>query len=101
HPGFCPASPKQASCSTPLDKTLCQVDADCLPNQKCCLSKNKKQCVTSLKEKSGKCPVPKAKCPFPPPPMCEGDGNCPGDQKCCTPFCQRLCTNPVTGERIH
>ncbi|KAM4772437.1 uncharacterized protein WCC33_004149 [Rhinophrynus dorsalis] len=99
HAGVCPVSIEQKSC-TILEEPLCFRDANCPVNQKCCLSDNQMRCVDALKEKTGKCPIPTAKCSFPPSnKRCNSDGDCHGDKKCCTTKCGKKCTDPSSVSR--
>ncbi|KAM4692954.1 antileukoproteinase-like [Discoglossus pictus] len=99
--GRCPVP--STMCSLPLPKPKCDTDQICPGDQKCCTPFCGKECTKPVldyssdkSEKSGLCPISKARCQFPlPKPKCDNDQDCLGEMKCCVPVCGKDCTDPI------
>ncbi|XP_029452246.1 WAP four-disulfide core domain protein 8-like isoform X2 [Rhinatrema bivittatum] len=97
HPGICPSHlVTSKGCPHRLLTAPCTHDWHCEPDQKCCFSGYRKQCVKPLKQKIGVCPhkvqemKKKKKCSD----KCHDDRDCPGDEKCCPLQKGRVCMRP-------
>ncbi|KAG8538047.1 hypothetical protein GDO81_023310, partial [Engystomops pustulosus] len=91
-PGSC--LPPKTICPDYNPKHLCNTDADCGGNKKCCIITCHRECTTRY-AKSGECPIPSVRCMTMYPPLCQYDGECKGNEKCCMPTCQQKCTKII------
>ncbi|XP_069461087.1 uncharacterized protein [Ambystoma mexicanum] len=101
HAGFCPVSRFHILILCTPNNTVvnCSHDLDCPPDEKCCTSVCKTDCVKPLQEKMGECPATK---PDQPTAYelsdicnkCNDDKDCTGDFKCCPGSEGKECMSP-------
>ncbi|XP_029467033.1 WAP four-disulfide core domain protein 5-like [Rhinatrema bivittatum] len=87
HCGTCPPSPACFAKS----RVVCQSDAECAADEKCCDVNCVVQCTKVNSVKPGACPMVKCATGNLVQNQCNCDSDCDGIQKCCTMCSGRQC----------
>ncbi|XP_020827158.1 LOW QUALITY PROTEIN: whey acidic protein-like [Phascolarctos cinereus] len=100
--GYCPYF-RQVSSDTADCKQMCNDDASCPQNLKCCQRGCSRLCINTTQERDGMCPMATSSSSSSDEQWrnrlcnktCRTDLDCDGEAKCCASSCGRTCSMPI------